>query len=669
METQSAEAVQPHSRNGRFRPDVEGLRAIAVVLVLLYHAGVPGFTGGYIGVDVFFVISGFLITGLLLRELQGTGRLSLPNFYARRARRLLPAAVLTLVVILIGAVLLLPSTQVPRVAGDVASAAVYLSNMRFGFQANDYFAAESAVSPVLHFWSLSVEEQFYIIWPGVMLLLYRFSGGRTRGLFLGLGVLSALSLIGALVLTPVNQPWAFYLLPTRAWELGAGALIAIGVARLARAGASGPALVPARASVPLVIGGLFMIGLSAVWFTESSPFPGPAALLPVLGTCLVIIGGLTASPSLPSRWLGVAPMQFLGRTSYSIYLWHWPLLVFAAAIWGGTLPLGVSVLVALSAIPLAALTQRLVEDPLRYGKLIGTRVRLNLGQALASSAAVVLACVAVIGLVNLTTPATLASLQPPMNQMKPNKKAWCKEVTKVADYDACVHGAADGSRTMVLFGDSHARSWFAALNRLAKQNDWRLVSLARAACPSADVLSSSTTQTTWDPECQAWRERAVARIRDIEPELVVISNRTRPGYYIDGDWVDDPPAVLAEWERGMTATIEAIGDAAERVVIIGDVPAVEWDVPDCLAQHAGDFGACTVPTAAIPLAEYEVEAAVAEAMGGEFIDPTPWFCDGDGCPMVVDNTVVYRDGHHLTEPFSRSLAPELGAALGFDASG
>jgi peptidoglycan/LPS O-acetylase OafA/YrhL len=317
------------SRDG-FRPDLEGLRAVAVVLVLLYHAAVPGFTGGYVGVDVFFVLSGFLITGLLLREVRRTGTISLPSFYARRARRLLPASALVLLVTMVASALVLPPLLVPGVAGDAAAASLYVSNMRFAFQATDYLQAEMAPSPLLHFWSLGVEEQFYVFWPALVLLIARGRADAGRRVAIAAGIISAVSFGLALWLTEANAPWAFFSLPTRAWELGLGAFLAIGGTQLAR--------IPARPAAVAAWVGLAMVGISGVVLSTETPFPGTAALLPTVGSALVIAGGFRQAPFAPGRWLSLAIPRFLGRISYSLYLWHWPVLILPAAALGAPLP-------------------------------------------------------------------------------------------------------------------------------------------------------------------------------------------------------------------------------------------------------------------------------------------------------------------------------------------
>ena len=355
------------------RGDIEGLRAVAVVLVVLFHAGIGDFAGGFIGVDVFFVISGFLITGLLLRERQASGTISLSNFYARRARRLLPAALLVLAVTLLVSLFILPPLLLPGLAGDTAAAALYVSNLGFAVQATDYFAAGAAPSPILHFWSLGVEEQFYLCWPLLVLLVARGVGQVQRRVGLTLALIALSSFVFALWLTEVAQPWAFFSLPARAWELALGGLLAIAGARLAR--------LPVSLAAGAGWLGLGLIVAGGLLLNETTPFPGYAALLPTLGAALVLVSGAQLSRWGPARLLDTALPRFLGRISYSLYLWHWPILVLPALASG--LPLSLPerlALVGLSVLAAAA-TYRWAEDPLRRGRLIGVRTRRNLSLA------------------------------------------------------------------------------------------------------------------------------------------------------------------------------------------------------------------------------------------------------------------------------------------------
>ena len=418
------------SEKATFRPDLEGLRAVAVVLVLLYHARVPLVTGGYVGVDVFFVLSGFLITGLLIRELSGTGRVDFAAFYARRARRLLPASALTLVVTIVLSIFLLPPVRMPDVTGDTIAAGLYVSNMRFAIQATDYLGSALAPSPVLHFWSLGVEEQFYLFWPAMLALVagMAFRAGRRdaglRRVGVTLAVVFAASLLFEIWLTGEAQPWAFFSLPARAWELALGGLLSLPVAAT---------LVPRRVGPWLGWAGIALIVASGFLLDDTTVFPGTAVLLPTIGSALVIAAGLAPKarsvpapgvPNLravggsvrerrraaphqpvgappvelpqsltPAAVLSLSPVRYLGRISYSLYLWHWPILVLPEAFAGNELPLPVRLVLAALAVIVAGISQRYVEDPIHHGRFVGLGSRRGLAMAGALSLAVALTSV------------------------------------------------------------------------------------------------------------------------------------------------------------------------------------------------------------------------------------------------------------------------------------
>jgi peptidoglycan/LPS O-acetylase OafA/YrhL len=365
-----------------FRPDIEGLRAVAVLAVLLFHVGVPGLPGGFVGVDVFYVISGFLITGLLVRELAATGRIDLVTFYARRLRRLLPAALVVIAVTLVASWAVLSRLRFPEVAGDAAASALYVSNIRFAEQATDYLAAHESASPYLHFWSLGVEEQFYLVWPFLLLIGARLVPVARLGILLVAVALGSFAL--SLAWTDVAAPWAFFSLPTRAWELAIGALIAVGALRL-------PRRAPRSVAVGSVAVGLALIALACVVIDGSTPYPGTAALLPVAGTSLVIIGG-AATRAGPSRWLSMSAPRWLGRISYSLYLWHWPILVLVPVALGFD-GVGLRLVLAGAAVALAAVTTALIETPIRRERIMRAGADRSLAVAAACSIAMAVTAV------------------------------------------------------------------------------------------------------------------------------------------------------------------------------------------------------------------------------------------------------------------------------------
>jgi peptidoglycan/LPS O-acetylase OafA/YrhL len=694
-----------------------------VILVLLFHAGVPGTTGGYVGVDVFFVLSGFLITGLLVRELQRTGTVSLMAFYARRARRLLPAAALCLLVTVAVSAVVLPPLLVPEVAGDGVAAALYASNIRFALEATDYLQAEGAPSPLLHYWSLGVEEQFYLFWPALLLLLTRGAGDLARRVGLIAAVVGVVSFALSLWLTTANQPWAFFSLPTRAWELGIGALLAVGVTRLARL----PTTVAAVAGWV----GLAMVALSAVVIEPTTPFPGTAALLPTVGSGLVILSGISRPSTGPELVLGRRPLRFLGKISYSLYLWHWPVIVLPAAALESELPLAARIALALIAIPIAWMSQRWVEDPFRHGRFVGLMPRRNLVSAGALTLALVVSSVAIgrsaeenlasaasgqtdaeaslddlLGPVATPTavapptstpspgetaaPSPLPSVRPSASPATPEPDAFAGPVPanllpalvdatddQPAIYDDgchvdqgatapadCVYGDPNGSTTVVLVGDSHAAQWFPALERLAEEQGWRLLPMTKSACSAADI-------TVWNPalsraytECEAWREAVIDRIVAERPDLVLLATSRGHWPIVNGEILKRGDEAREPMQAAIGRTIERIEDSAGAVAIIADTPRAPLDPPVCLSSHLDDVTECATPRAqAFDSDWFEAERATAEETRAGFVDMTPWVCPADPCPVVIGRYLVYRDTHHITTPYAVALRSRLLGAL------
>ena len=668
--------IRREATTARFRPDVEGLRAVAIAAVLLCHAGLPFAAGGYVGVDVFFVISGFLITRLLLGELERTGSVSLLRFYARRAKRLLPLLLVVLCVVVVISRLLLSPVQGAEVSGDVVSSAFYVVNWRFAGQSVDYFAQGLEPSPVQHLWSLAIEEQFYIVWPSLMLLLalpWALRGFSPRSvLWVAVTVILGVSLAFGAHLT-VDQPSAAYFSTFgRAWELALGASLAL----------LGAFSLPPRLAAPLGWAGLAAIAYAVFAFDSGTAFPGLAALVPTLGTAALILAGFSASRSAmgsPSRLLSLSPVRYVGRISYSWYLWHWPALIFAAALWG---PLGIAgslAVLAASWVP-TALSHRWIEEPIRRSdSLFGTpgrAVALGLGCTTAVAAA---------GLLLATTQpdfrtapasevagaAALASQPMPQKRadaVRPNPLQARDDRSRMYDdgclvgltgtkSNKCTYGDRDAKQTVVLFGDSHAMQYFPAVQQLAEKHRWRLIALAKAECPPAAVKVPNMTTGGEYPECEVWRERALKRIGSMEGKVTVLISSAGDYTPLDGDG----EALSGEegtnaLEDGYTATLERVGRAGRQVGVIKDLPAAPEDVPSCVSKRLQSLDSCAFRRDRSKAREFDTRAAK-RAPGARLVDVTEAICPRDLCRAVIGNALVYRDRSHLTATFARTLSP------------
>ncbi|RMB80083.1 acyltransferase family protein [Streptomyces shenzhenensis] len=679
-------SVPPPGHALRF--DIQGLRAVAVVLVVLSHAGVSQISGGYIGVDVFFVMSGFLITSLLLRELATTGRVSVRSFYARRALRLLPVSSLVIAVTLGGAWLFLSKVRLAEYAGDALASALYAVNFRLAAAGTDYLAQNSPPSPFQHFWSLAVEEQFYLVWPLLLLLTWRVARGRRRLVAVPLGVLCLGSFVAGVLVTGSSAPWAYFGSLTRAWELGAGALLALGAGRLER--------LPAALAAPLTWLGLACVTLAAVGYDEETPFPGWYALVPVAGTVLVLAGGCTPAPRGAGWLLGRRPLVWLGGLSYGWYLWHWPLLVIGPVALGradGTAGVPLALGLSVAALGLAWLTLRLVENPVRFHRAFRRRPRraLVLGAALSVGAsALSLTATAVPPTIEVGGPAPalaqvlsgapaprarltelLASsptalpsnLTPSLPQVKSSRSAVYRDGCHVG-YTAtgtrpCVYGDRTSSRTVVLFGDSHAAQWFPALQRIATARRWKLVSMTKASCKVADVTIGSGHKPY--TACDTWRSNAMARIRTLRPDLVVVSSSDA------GEPARPAADPLRQWTTGFENTFRDLGTSGVRVAALLDTPWPKGDPVDCAARNSLQLRACAnhLPDATRDASRGTALRTAASATATTVIDPTAWLCAPRTgiCPVVVADTAVYRDESHLSEAYAAALAPVLAPPL------
>jgi len=605
-------------------PQIQALRALAALLVLIYHA--KWLDGGYIGVDIFYVTSGFLITGLLVRELDSTNSLSLISFYARRTKRLLPASFLVIFATGVAGYIFLPASMRESFGRDLIAASTYISNFLFALWENDYQNLNSTPSPFIHFWSLAVEEQFYLFWPFFILILFRI--GKHRAVFFGIVATLASSFIFSLYLTDRAPIWAFYILPTRAWELAAGALLVFL-----------PELKKAR---PLLAPSAFAtLAIATVIFNEATPFPGTAALAPVIATVLLL-----ASRSKWPLFIDFVAQsrftQWLGAISYPLYLWHWPLLVIPAIYLGEELTTAQTILLLAITIVLAGLTHKFVEEPMREIKLSHRGV-LSFA-AIATSISVLVGGLTVMQHSNAITINGSVTVSLDEVRLKPLiNYDGCHISMGQTVSPRCEYGDITSKQTIVLYGDSHAAQWFPALDLIGKKRGIKIVSLTKSACPSAEVIKELSSQ--YDvADCQAFRDSSIARIQKIKPLAVILAGMqpfTAP--YSD-------ESAKSWWLKGERVAFNRIKGATAFPIYLTDTPLPRVDIPDCLVAGRGDSCDTSRP----------VDAEVAAGLIP--INPTPWLCT-EKCPAVMDGIIAYRDHSHLSVAMSKHLAKELEMSL------
>ncbi len=572
------------SRGGTFRADIEGLRGVAVLVVVAFHAGLPLFGGGFVGVDVFFVISGFLITRILFDE-STQGHVRLVDFWARRIRRLVPALTVVVVATLLLSLAVFSPIAWSTIAAEARASSLYYSNLLFARSATSYFALPLERSPYLHTWSLGVEEQFYLAWPllffGLAIVARRWrSAARTRVLGV-LTVVAAVSFGLSLWLTGHDQPWAFFSSPTRAWEFALGGIAAIGLTDLA-----------ARSRRTDVIGwlGLLAILVAVVRFDDFTLYPGLAALLPVLGAVALLAAGGTDGRLSPDRLLGWSPVVWLGGLSYTWYLWHWPLIVFAAAAFP-TSGIALRSAAAVLALALAWLTTYFVENPVRFrSPFTRSRGFTYLGGAMATLVAVV----ASVGIVQVAERrqqsdpvlAELASARADKAGITPPS---CAGPKWSAD-EPCVSGDVHSTNTVMLIGDSHAAQWRPALDQVAKDLQVRVVMQTFGGCAATDVPTAIEGTHELRDGCAEHRAQTAELIDEIRPDAVIVTH----GDYLGGI-LDEHGAVGTDeqqrerWNAGLRDLATDLGRRDIPLGVILDSPTLDHDPVECVAKgRAGE---------------------------------------------------------------------------------
>jgi len=704
-----------------------------VLLVALGHAGVGFLKGGYVGVDVFFVLSGFLITGLLLSAAAKNGSVSLTDFYARRARRILPAAALTLVVTTAAAYWMLNVVRAKQVVWDSLAASVFAANIHFARQGTDYFSQEEPPSPDEHFWSLAVEEQFYLVWPAALsfvlfgLILHRrrrhlrtVDPTAVRRLLLVIVAAAIASLVWSIYYTDRNPTDAYFSAFTRAWELAIGAALAVATSRFIGASATSKAVRFARAMrAPMGWIGLIAIGCAAVAFSSTTPFPGSAALLPTVGTALVIAAGIGAQKPrfAPGRYLALAPMRYIGDRSYTLYLWHWPVLILAAEYIGHDLPIWQNLLLLTGAFGLSIVTYALYENPIRRARLSAPASAMLFPVSVA--AVVVVSAFCLQGIydtsLRLETSPTVQSLRfvssanaeksqdadsngavaasnagrplpsvvssvraarrnaaipsgltPPVTRLEDRENlylfpAGCSDSSdSESTSKICRLGDEPSSRSIAVIGDSHAQMWMPAILATAEKDGWAVLPIVKSACTpnttwtsTADFGIDGTHLDAGVRVCRAWYTWALQQLRRLRPDVTLIAG-------VSGGASGDQGEAI---KRGFISLATTAKSFSKDVVVVQDPEGVAEQPVDCLLRRRATLATCTTTWSEDRFYANDDLAALSQIRGFRFLKTRGWFCFQSQCPMVVGQTIVYRDTGHLTKAYALELAGPFRAAF------
>ena len=607
---------------------IQGLRALAALLVTLFHA--KWISGGFIGVDIFYVISGFLITGLLIREIERTGTINFKEFYARRFKRLLPTSFFVLGITAVFSWLLIPATMRSSLGRDIIAAGLYVSNYLFAWWQADYQNLDATPSPVIHYWSLAVEEQFYLLWPLLILLFFLAATKlkKRNAVTVFVAAVTALSFAFSIYQTENSPIWAFYSLPTRAWELGIGALLVL--------------LPPIKTKKVVGLLGFIFVIASAFIFNETTAFPGFSAVLPVLGT-VMLIGTVNSWPPFLNDVGNSKLFQWLGEISYPLYLWHWPLLVLPCTYLARPLTIFERIIAIIATIVLADLTHRFIEEPFRK-KIVSptivfkrsgiiTLVSLLIGTAIIFSSSDKIDVSGINGAVSLA-------------EIKARPLVYddgCHANYAEIESDNCVYADVTSQKTMVLFGDSHAAQWFPALVEIASRSGYKLISLTKSACPSVDLERRDQGGFKMS-RCNQWHINTIKRIQSIKPDVLIMSSFQ---YYAAPPRFNDREKW---WIGGQRKLLTEVRNVSPHLIYLTDTPHPLRDIPACLSNYSISKCNTTMPSVDLSIPGFKV------------VNPNPWFCTQE-CPAVKDGIVAYRDSSHITVDIATALIPRLTQAL------
>lgn len=703
MRTQTTTTETLSKKISGFRPDIEGLRAIAVLSVLVYHLSSSWLPGGFAGVDIFFVISGFLITSHLVKEWEKNQRISLSRFYARRMIRLLPAATLALIGTLVATILFMPRYLWQQVGTDVAASAAYIVNWVFAARSVDYLAEDSAPSPVQHFWSLAVEEQYYLIWPLLIILVATALKVRKKseavrsGLIVAASVVICLSFGAALLANWRGDATSYFATTARLWELSVGAISAIALPYLSR-------WVQGVAAEILFGAGLALIIISLIVIDGEDAWPGPLTCLPVLGAALIV--GFGSRASVLGRVLHLKPLVWVGGISYSLYLWHWPVIIISGYVVD---PDNFVTKIAVVVVSFVAAygSVKLFENPIRFSAWAKARSRNGLTLGLMMGALVVVAGLLVSSFAGASSlrapsgavPKGATALGEDLNKVNLEAAAaqpdWvlpapvdaeddvpqlyaddCQQQQTSADVLSCSYGDVKSAKIIAIVGDSKANQWLPALDEIGLREGFRVTVMTKSACSFSDAPAELGGKPY--PSCDQWNKNVDVELEKLQPE-VVFTSMVNSRAHVKGGVEEAQQAMM----NGLVSKLKRVANVTDHLVVVGDTPHPPRPEYQCVAEHSDDIAPCVFklePATAESAIEVQKEAV--QAAGGDIIhiedpssntdsriallDMTASICPEElaaACPAVIGNAMVYRQGSHLTATYVRSLETWLERGL------
>lgn len=639
----------------KYRIDIEGLRALAIILVVASHLNIHWLKGGFVGVDVFFVLSGYLVTGLLINEIEITGKINIIKFINRRLKRLLPALYFMVIATSLFSIIAISPHEQYRQAVYSKYVLLWISNIKLIFSNFDYFKNLEINNVLIHCWTLGVEQQFYLIWPFIILLIYKLSKitdtKKEKVFYLFISLILAISLFFCVFLTYKLQKWAFYSMPTRLWQFSIGGL-------------SGFLLKEKNSfiiknniidkSFFIGISGIALIIFSAVSFRHNVPYPSFRSIVPSIGAALVIIAGSSTEKHLVSNLLSVKPMQWLGKISYSWYLWHWPVIALGRLLH----PLNdliINVKLIIISLFISVFSYYIVERPIRINNNFTKKPAVAFG----SFAILILICFIISSLWSKNIYEFIKSpeqikITNAKDDLPEIYSAGCDEWFNSSSVKICGSGSVDSKRTAMIVGDSVAAQWYPAIQSIFNSNEWKVLIITKSGCPFIDETIYYDRIGREYTECNVWRNKVTDKINFIKPDVVFLSN-ARYGFNKE------------QWIYGLVRILDKIKNNIDNILIINSTPLLQFDGPECLSRQKSQnilipFSInCTTQYSGLSsdnINEWQSDASN-QFDNVSTINMNDIICPDDICNAEINGIITYRDSQHLSATYAKSLSKNL----------